>query len=194
MALNKNINNYFKIIAGDYRGRKFNFHDTKGLRPTTARIRETLFNWLREDIIGKTVLDPFAGSGSLIFEAISRGASKIYAIEKNKKTFNQLNKNLNIFNKEKFTIINTDAIKHLQKKSNKSFDLVFMDPPFAQDILPKVLNLIFNNGYVTNGSKIYIESEFEINKKELTIIDSYSCNIYRQKKSGSVNYCLINIE
>lgn len=82
----------------------------------------------------------------------------------------------------------------MQKKSEKSFDLVFLDPPFAKEILVKVLSLIFNNRYINNDSKIYIESEFEINIDKLPLIDSYNYNIHKQKKSGNVHYCLINIK
>ena len=82
--------NSFRIIAGEFRGRKFHFPDAAGLRPTTAKIRETLFNWLQFDITGKTVIDTFTGSGSLCLEALSRGAKSVYSIEKNNTVFKQL--------------------------------------------------------------------------------------------------------
>jgi len=65
------MQNSFRIISGDFRGRKFSFPEVEGLRPTSGKIRETLFNWLQFDIINKTTLDPFAGSGALSFEALS---------------------------------------------------------------------------------------------------------------------------
>lgn len=186
--------NHFKIISGYYRGRRVNFLDSKELRPTTSRTRETLFNWLRQDIINKKILDPFAGSGSLIFEAISRGAREVYAIEKNKKTFNKLSENSKIFDKCQITLINADCVKHLQKKSNKYFDLIFLDPPFAKEMLNQTISIILENGYIEKSAKCYIESEFAIKVDKLPLTESYNYNIEKQKKSGSVYYCLINIE
>jgi len=186
--------NSFRIIAGEFRGRKFHFPDAAGLRPTTAKIRETLFNWLQFDITGKTVIDPFTGSGSLCLEALSRGAKSVYSIEKNNTVFKQLQSSFKLFPSEKFKLINDDAVAHLSQVSNKSFDLVFLDPPFAKEILPQILKLIADNGYINQTSKIYIESEFQINTDYLSALDAYHYNIDKQKKSGTVHYCLISLD
>ena len=185
--------NSFRIIAGDFRGRKFHFPDAKGLRPTTGKIRETLFNWLQFDIFGKCALDPFSGSGALSLEALSRGAKKVYAIEKNITTFKQLQSNFKLFPVEKFQLFNDDALTHLNQASDKPFDLVFLDPPFCEEILPKVLKLIACNNYIDQTSKIYIESEFQINTDNLGDLSGYHYNIDKQKKSGNVHYCLISL-
>ena len=84
------MQNSFRIISGEFRGRKFSFPEVEGLRPTSGKIRETLFNWLQFDIINKTALDPFAGSGALSLEAISRGAKEVYVIEKDRKVYEKL--------------------------------------------------------------------------------------------------------
>ena len=186
--------NSFRIIAGEFRGRKFHFPDAAGLRPTTAKIRETLFNWLQFDITGKTVIDPFTGSGSLCLEALSRGAKSVYSIEKNNTVFKQLQSSFKLFPSEKFKLINDDAVAHLSQVSNKSFDLVFLDPPFAKELLPQILKLIADNGYINQTSKIYIESEFQINTDYLSALDAYNYNIDKQKKSGTVHYCLISLD
>ena len=186
--------NSFRIISGEFRGRKFHFPDAEGLRPTVGRIRETLFNWLQFDIFGKSVLDPFAGSGALSLEALSRGAKTIYSIEKNNTVFKQLQVNFERLSNEKFTLVQDDALAHLNQIANKPFDLVFLDPPFAKEILPKILKLIADNGYINQTSKIYIESEFQINNDNLSALSGYRYNIVKQKKSGNVHYCLISLE
>ena len=186
--------NSFRIISGEFRSRKFHFPDAEGLRPTVGRIRETLFNWLQFDIFGKSVLDPFAGSGALSLEALSRGAKTIYSIEKNNTVFKQLQVNFERLSNEKFTLVQDDALAHLNQIANKPFDLVFLDPPFAKEILPKILKLIADNGYINQTSKIYIESEFQINNDNLSALSGYRYNIVKQKKSGNVHYCLISLE
>ena len=185
--------NSFRIIAGEFRGRKFHFPDAEGLRPTSGRIRETLFNWLQFDITGKTVIDPFTGSGSLCLEALSRGAKSVYSIEKNNTVFKQLQSSFKLFPSEKFKLINDDAVAYLSQVSNKSFDLVFLDPPFAKELLPQILKLIADNGYINQTSKIYIESEFQINNDNLSALSGYRYNIAKQKKSSNVHYCLISL-
>ena len=186
--------NSFRIIAGEFRGRKFHFPDAEGLRPTSGKIRETLFNWLQFDIFNKSVLDPFTGSGALSLEALSRGAKTIYSIEKNHTVFKQLQISFGRFSSDKFILVQDDALAHLSQPSNQPFDLVFLDPPFAKEILPKILKLIADNGYIKQTSKIYIESEFQINNDNLCALSGYRYNIAKQKKSGNVHYCLISLE
>ena len=186
--------NSFRIIAGAFRGRKFHFPDAEGLRPTSGKIRETLFNWLQFDIFEKSVLDPFTGSGALSLEALSRGAKTVYSIEKNSTVFKQLQANFMLFSGEKYTLVEDDALAHLNQASEKPFDLVFLDPPFAKEILPKTLKLIADNGYISQTSMIYIESEFQINNDNLSVLSGYRYNIAKQKKSGNVHYCLISLE
>ncbi len=185
--------NSFRIIAGEFRGRKFHFPDAEGLRPTTGKIRETLFNWLQFDIVGKSVLDPFTGSGALSLEALSRGANEVYSIEKSKVVFDQLQDNFQPFPIEKFTLVNDDSLAHLNQACSKPFDLVFLDPPFTKEILPQTLKIISKNSYINSSSKIYIESEFQITNDNLSALDGYRYNIAKQKKSGNVHYCLINL-
>ena len=124
-----------ELFQENFRGRKFSFPEVEGLRPTSGKIRETLFNWLQFDIINKTALDPFAGSGALSLEAISRGAKEVYVIEKDRKVYEKLKSNFKLLDRGQFTIINEDAMIHLAKPSKQSFDLVFLDPPFAKNLL-----------------------------------------------------------
>jgi len=85
--------NQFQIIGGEHRGRKFNFPDAPGLRPTPNKVRETLFNWIQFELSNKVFLDLFAGSGALSFEAISRGAGQVISLEKDSNAFQNLEKN-----------------------------------------------------------------------------------------------------
>ena len=187
------MQNSFKIISGDFRGRKFSFSNVKGLRPTSGKIRETLFNWLQFDILNKTVLDPFAGSGALSLEAISRGAKEVYVIERDIKVYEKLKSNFKFLNRGQYTIINEDAMVHLSTPSNQSFDLVFLDPPFEKNLLLETIEKLANNHYINIQSQIYIESEYKITKDNLSSLINYHFKINKQKKSGNVHYCLISL-
>ena len=187
------IQNSFRIISGDFRGKKFIFPEVEGLRPTPGKIRETLFNWLQFDIINKTALDPFAGSGALSLEAISRGAKEVYIIEKDRKVYEKLKSNFNFLDRDQYTIINEDAMIYLSKPTKQSFDLVFLDPPFAKNLLLQTIDRLSNNNYINSQSQIYIESEYKITEENLSSLTNYHFKINKQKKSGNVHYCLISL-
>ena len=183
-----------RIIGGRWRSRKISFAEAPGLRPTGERIRETLFNWLQFDIADKTILDPFAGSGALSLEAISRGAKKACLIEKNRKVFKSLESNFKLLDSLQYQLNNSDSIIFLDKQNNNPFDLVFLDPPFNQNLIPMTLKLLSQKNYLHNESQIYIESEYEITPTLLENHLEYDCRIRKQKKSGNVHYCLISLE
>ena len=164
------------------------------MRPTSGKTRETLFNWLQFDIDGKTILDPFTGSGALGIEAISRGAEKVYFIEKNFKVYNILKSNLKILDSSQYKLINQDSLVHLEKENLKPFDIVFLDPPFNQGLLPGILTLISKKKLINSKSKIYVESEYALTAEFLSSKIMYKCKIEKQKKSGNVYYCLISLE
>ena len=163
------------------------------MRPTSGKTRETLFNWLQFDIAGKTVLDPFSGSGALSIEAISRGAKKTFLIEKNIKVFKYLKSNLEFIGSTRFELVNEDSINYLKKLEHDAFDYIFLDPPFNQKILPLVLNLLSGNSLIHAKSQIYIESEFQITDEFLGNNFDYECKIDKEKKSGNVYFCLISL-
>ena len=175
------MQNSFKIISGDFRGRKFSFPEVEGLRPTPGKIRETLFNWLQFDIINKTALDPFAGSGALSLEAISRGAKKVYIIEKNRKVCEKLKTNFNFLDRDQYTIINEDTMIHLSKPTKQSFDLVFLDPPFAKNLLLQTIDRLSNNNYINSQSQIYIESEYKITEENLSSLINITLKLINRK-------------
>jgi 16S rRNA (guanine966-N2)-methyltransferase len=164
------------------------------LRPTSGKTRETLFNWLQFDIDGKTILDPFTGSGALGIEAISRGAEKVYFIEKNFKVYNILKSNLKILDSSQYKLTNQDSLVHLGKEKLKPFDIVFLDPPFNQGLLSSILSLLSKRKLINSKSKIYVESEYALTLEFLSSNIMYKCKIEKQKKSGNVYYCLISLE
>ncbi|MDC9714440.1 MAG: 16S rRNA (guanine(966)-N(2))-methyltransferase RsmD [Gammaproteobacteria bacterium] len=186
-------NNTFQVIGGKYRGRKFSFPDVDGLRPSSSKVRETLFNWIQFKTHGKNFLDLFSGSGALSFEALSRGAKQVTSIEKNTNAFKSLEKNKQLLEVNNLAIFNQDAFVFLDKKPITPFDFILLDPPFNKNYLTKVLKLISENDFVVTGSKIYIESEFEITTDFLKDSSLQTSIINKQKKSGAVHYCLIQL-
>ena len=120
-----------RIIGGKWRGRKIKFDDAEGLRPTTDRIRETVFNWLQPYVRQSFCLDCFAGSGVLGFEALSRGAQQVIFIEQNVQTVKKIKQNITALKAEQASVIRQDALSWLQSaQRNNELDLVFLDPPF----------------------------------------------------------------
>ena len=145
------------------------------------------------DIVNATILDPFAGSGALCLEAISRGAKKVYLIEKNKKVFENLKLNFKTLNNIQYEINNHDSIIYLENQNITPFDLVFLDPPFDKKLLPQALTLLSENNYINVQSQVYIESDYELTDEILNKYIKYDCKIIKQKKSGNVHYCLISL-
>lgn len=177
--------NEVRLIGGLYKGRKLSFPTSLGLRPTTSRIRETLFNWLMHDIKNSHCLDLFAGSGALSFEALSRGAESITINENNRAVFNQLKKNSQLFDQEKITLHQSSA-RALIPKLNKNYDIIFIDPPYASDELLPCLDLLIKHNIATSNTLIYIESNqaLALDEKWQTL---------KQKKAGQVHYALIKL-
>ena len=174
-----------RIIGGNWRGRKITFPKHDGLRPTGDRIRETLFNWLMNDIRGADCLDLFAGSGVLSIEALSRGASHVTLIESNMAASSGISQNLALLDARanSFDNIKSNAMEWLHT-CDTSFDLIFIDPPFASTALPNVLELLGNRQIARKF--VYLETPVEINTSDLP--DQWK--IYRQEHSGSVHYSL----
>lgn len=174
-----------RIIGGNWRGRKITFPEHDGIRPTGDRVRETLFNWLMHDIRGANCLDLFAGSGVLSIEALSRGANHVTLIENNRSASERVSQNLSLLDADPNTFdnIRADAIDWLGRCS-AGFDLVFIDPPFASDLLPAVLEQLANRQIARKF--VYLETPEELETSDLP--DQWS--LYRQKRTGSVHYSL----
>ena len=174
-----------RIISGLWRGRKLPVHDAEGLRPTTDRVKETLFNWIAQDVPNAKCLDLFAGSGGLGFECASRQAESVIMLEMNAQAFNQLKTNIATLKATNIEAINTDSLAYL-KQSGSPFDVVFIDPPFRKGLLDETLQLLEQNGWLADNAMIYIETEKELSLPELP----ESWQLYREKSAGQVCYRL----
>lgn len=151
-------NNRIRIVGGRCRGRKLRVADLPGLRPTGDRIRETLFNWLQPLIAGARCLDLFAGSGALGLEAASRGAGEVVLVDRAPRVVRQLRENAALLGLDNAEIVQTDAIEWL-RASARPFDIVFLDPPFADRLLPSSLRLLTERGWLTRGARVYLEND-----------------------------------
>lgn len=178
--------NSVRIIGGAWRSRKLTVPDAPGLRPTPDRVRETLFNWLAPSIQGARVLDPFAGSGALFLEALSRGASNGVAIDTNTDAVNNLRRNLALLECEDAEILRVDALHYLNNSAEHGFDIVLLDPPFHQDLLLNACELLDNNGWLNARAWIYTESEQA--PSSLGVPSAW--RLHREKHTGQVHYAL----
>jgi 16S rRNA (guanine966-N2)-methyltransferase len=180
--------NKLRIIGGNLRGSRLDFPDLPGLRPTSDRIRETLFNWLQGSIRGSNCLDLFAGSGAVGFEAISRGAEQVCFVEKSELAANTIRENLQRLKITNAEVLEEDARESLLRFQihNQKFDVIFLDPPFSEQLIPSICNQLEESNVMADGCKIYIESGEKIDIQNL----SPSWVILKEKKAGVVNYCL----
>jgi 16S rRNA (guanine966-N2)-methyltransferase len=150
-----------RIIGGLYRGKKIHFPELEGLRPTPDRVKETLFNWLMNDIKNARCLDAFAGSGALGMEAFSRGAAKVTFIEQSPIAYTNLRKSLEQFNHPSLSLLQINALDYL-KKGSETFDIIFLDPPYALNYLSPCLELIFQSQILVPGGLVFVESSSPI--------------------------------
>lgn len=177
------MKNKLRIIGGEWRSRNVRFADTPGLRPTPARVRETLFNWLQYDIAGSRCLDLYAGSGALGFEAASRGAALVIQVENNTQTCRCLKENAMILAADQIKIVQTDVMRFLAGKA-EPFDLVFLDPPFSRHLAVPTCQWLEQKGWLTDHGKIYVESESHC---DLTGIPD-NWRLLKSKTAGDVGY------
>ncbi|MBB1365161.1 16S rRNA (guanine(966)-N(2))-methyltransferase RsmD [Pseudoalteromonas sp. SR44-5] len=160
---NKASDGVIRIISGQFRGRKLPVKDVQGLRPTTDRIKETVFNWLMQDTRDTKVLDCFAGSGGLGFEALSRLALSARFLEMDKLAANQLQTNIDTLKLTNAEVICTDSLLYLSNNTQQQqFNLVFIDPPFRQGLAQKCCDLLTENDWLSKNALIYVEVESEM--------------------------------
>lgn len=152
------MQNKLKIIGGNWRSRCVSFVDAPGLRPTPARVRETVFNWLRDDIMGSRCLDLYAGSGALGFEAASRGAKSVIQVENNALACRTLKENATALAANQIKIVQSDVFRYLAGDT-ELFDLVFIDPPFAMAMAVQTCLWLEEKGWLSKHAKIYVEAE-----------------------------------
>ena len=174
-----------RIIGGQWRGRKLPVTDSPGLRPTTDRVRETLFNWLAPHMVDARCLDCFAGSGALGLESLSRYAAHATLLEMERAVAQQLQKNLATLKAANGQVVNTNTLNYLNQ-TGTPHDIVFVDPPFRKGLLDETLNLLEKNGWLADDALIYVESEVENGMPSVPA----SWYLHREKVAGQVAYRL----
>ena len=158
------------------------------LRPTPARVRETLFNWLQPVIAGAECLDLFAGTGALGFEAVSRGAANSVLLEHHPGMVEILEEQIAVFKTTDIEIIRTNAQQWLLAPASKQFDIVFVDPPFRSDLYDTVCELLVNNGYLRQHAWVYVESQPGI------LIENERLKQIKRGRAGQVQYQLLEYD
>ena len=180
---NKSANGFIRIISGQFRGRKLPVKDVQGLRPTTDRIKETVFNWLMQDTRGAAILDCFAGSGGLGFEALSRFADHAVFFELDKGAASQLKENISTLKLDNAVVKQGNSLSLLEQNTqNEQFDLIFVDPPFRQNLAEKSCFLLEKNNWLSAQALIYVEVESELS--DLSSPDNWM--LLKEKTAGQV--------
>lgn len=177
------MSNKVKIIGGQWRGRNLPFPNVAGLRPTPARVRETLFNWLQYDIAASRCLDLYAGSGALGMEAASRGAKQVVQVDNNAQVCRQLKANTELVSAIQVKVVQQDVFRYLAGDA-EGFNLVFLDPPFAQGLAVQAANWLEDKLWLASHAKIYIEVEHDL---KLTGLPE-SWEMLKHKTAGEVGY------
>jgi 16S rRNA (guanine966-N2)-methyltransferase len=179
-----------RIIGGDWKRTPLPVLGLDGLRPTPDRVRETLFNWLGQRLDGQRCLDLFAGSGALGFEAASRGAARVLMVERNARAAGQLRANQAKLAARAIEIAEADALRLAASLAPGSFDVVFLDPPFGEDLLDRALGLAAP--LVAAGGVMYVEAGVALEIEQMPALAGWT--IVRQGKAGAVHYHLLQRE
>jgi 16S rRNA (guanine966-N2)-methyltransferase len=176
-----------RIVAGMWRSRVLAIADVPGLRPTPERVRETLFNWLSPLIAGARCLDLFAGTGALGLEALSRGASGAVFVEKNPVALAALQGNIRALDAKGAEVAARDAFAYLASLPRNSFDVVFLDPPFADDTLGELCRLLADRAILSPRGRLYLEQDRVRSLPDLPA----GWNVLKNKTAGNVRYVLV---
>ena len=183
-----------RVIGGQWRGRRLNFPALPGLRPTPDRVRETLFNWLAPVVSGVRCLDLFAGSGALGIEALSRGAAEVYFVEQHPQAARALSANLRLLavQAQRAHLEMADALQWL-RQPGVPFEIVLLDPPFAQNLLAPVCAALEQGGWLNVNASAWIYMETAAGTE--TEFDApcwpATWQLWRDKTAGAVRYRLV---
>ena len=180
--------NQVRIIGGDWRSRRITFPDHEGLRPSADRVRETLFNWLGQDLEGLRCLDLFAGSGALGFEALSRGAAGVVMVESSRRVCEALRRNAGLLGAKNLQLHCADALEFATAAAADAaqrFDVVFLDPPFRSPLLEQALPRVAP--LLRPGARVYVESA-------TAFAAPGGWRVFRQGRAGQVHYTLVTYD
>lgn len=170
-----------RIIGGDWRSRRIRFEERPGLRPTPDRVRETLFNWLGQDLAGRDCLDLYAGSGALGFEAASRGARRVVMVERDAAALRALQSNAVRLSAAAVEVVRADALEFLRQNRGQ-YDVVFLDPPFADDCWPQLLAALVP--CLKPGALVYCE-------RARALDGMPGWTVFRSGRAGQVSHQLL---
>ena len=174
-----------RVIGGAMRGRRWRFPDIPDIRPTPDRVRETLFNWLGTHVVGARCLDLFAGSGALGLESLSRGASGVVFVEQHTAIARALSAVVAEWNVQGAEVARADAFSYLRGAA-QPFDIVFLDPPFAADLVAPAAALLEERGWLGPNALIYMECAAREARPALP----QSWKERKAKQAGEVGYYL----
>jgi 16S rRNA (guanine966-N2)-methyltransferase len=175
-----------RIVAGKWRGRFLPVDDAPGLRPSSERVRETLFNWLAADLEGAHCLDLFAGTGVLGLEALSRGAASATFVERSPKVAATLRRSIATLGAGDTVLHMGDAFAWLGRAAPQRYDLVFLDPPYSLESLTDLCRLLHEKQWLAAGAGIYMEQD--LHDRRPVLPDGFT--VVREKTAGSVRYSL----
>ena len=174
-----------RIIGGAWRGRRIHFPPVEAIRPTPDRVRETLFNWLQMDVAGSRCLDLYAGSGALGLEALSRGASRVVFVEVDSGAGRHLSQTLQDLQCDRGAVVTADVRRYLAGPS-EPFDIVFLDPPYADRALADICSRIGQGGWLRPGGLAYLEDAAAAGPPVLPP----GWTLLKSKRAGAVGYHL----
>ncbi len=175
--------NKVRIGAGAWRSRVLRFPDAHGLRPTPERVRQTLFNWLGQELHGLRCLDLFAGSGALGFEAASRGAAEVVLVEQNPAVHRALADNARLLGASRLVLLREEAQQFLAR-NREPFDVIFLDPPFGQNWTARLLPQLAR--HLGPGGMLYVEMEAAL--REIP-----GWRVHKHGRAGNVHYHLLEL-
>jgi 16S rRNA (guanine966-N2)-methyltransferase len=176
-----------RIVAGKWRSRLLPVADVPGLRPTPERVRETLFNWLAPVIEGARCLDLYAGTGALGIEALSRGAASVEFVENSRLAVSTLRDSIELLGATSSPVHEADAQVFLKSDCRSSFNVIFLDPPFATDSYEELCRLLAGHGWLAKGAQVYLEQSS--NQQIPALPDGWE--LLKEKTAGNVRYSLI---
>ena len=179
-----------RIIGGKWKGKKIYFDLNDDLRPTPDRAKETLFNWLGQDLKKMYCLDLFSGTGALGFEAFSRGAEKVTFVERNKENLQKIiNVYLEMSEKADCDFFCAECLEWIQNNNSRTkYDLIFIDPPFNKNLIHDLLAAILEKELLSKNGQIYFEFE-----KKLDLEIPESLNLKKKKSLGKKSYVLAEV-
>jgi 16S rRNA (guanine966-N2)-methyltransferase len=180
-----NAPNRLRIVGGRWRGMRIDFPALDAIRPSPDRVRETLFNWLQTRVLGTRCLDLFAGSGALGIEALSRGAAEVTFVDREPQIGRHLTQTLQRLGATGATVQAEDAARFLARLP-QPFDLVFLDPPFASNLLQQAFTKL-PQGWLADDALVYVECPSDTPLPPLP----RGWSVHRSKQAGQVGYHLL---